>query len=113
MVSPGAPCSSLCDVVLCRGGRCGRRGRRGGRGLRGGAAEDFRQVVHDTGLLGVDQVEFPYENDEMCVQSVQVALQVQSHRLFKVRPVEVSQHVEQVPADLLHQGLEGVGKLFA
>lgn len=49
----------------------------------------------------------------MCVQSVQVALQVQSHRLFKVRPVEVSQHVKQIPADLLHQGLEGVGKLFA
>lgn len=49
----------------------------------------------------------------MCIQSVQVALQVQSHRLFKVRPVEVSQHVEQVPADLLDQGLKGVGKLFA
>lgn len=48
----------------------------------------------------------------MCIQSVQVALQVQSHRLFKVRPVEVSQHVEQVPADLLYQGLKGVGELF-
>lgn len=99
-------------MVLCRGRGRGRRGRRGGRGLWGGAAEDFRQVVHDTRLLGVHQVEFPYENDEMCVQSVQVALQVQSHRLFKVRPVEVRQHVEQVPADLLHQGLEGVGELF-
>lgn len=88
-------------------------GGRGGRRLRrGGGAEDFGQVVHDTGLLGVDQVEFPYENDEMCIQSVQVALQVQSHRLFKVRPVEVSQHVEQVPADLLYQGLKGVGELF-
>lgn len=49
----------------------------------------------------------------MCIQSVQVALQLQSHCLFKVRPVEVSQHVEQVPADLLHQGLKGVGELFA
>lgn len=42
-----------------------------------------------------------------------MALQLQSHGLFKVRPVEVSQHVEQVPADLLHQGLKGVGELFA
>lgn len=49
----------------------------------------------------------------MCIQSVQVALQFQSYRLFKVRPVEVSQHVEQVPADLLYQGLKGVGELFA
>lgn len=49
----------------------------------------------------------------MCIESVQVALQVQSHRLFKVRPVEVSQHVEQVPADLLYQGLKRVGELFA
>lgn len=99
-------------ILWGRGGRW--RGGGGGRGgWRHGAAEDFGQVVHDTGLLGVDQVEFPYENDEMCIQSVQVALQVQSHRLFKVRPVEVSQHVEQVPADLLYQGLEGVRKLFA
>jgi len=110
------PRSSLRHVVLWRrGGRRGRggRGRGGGRGWRGGGAEDFGQVVHDAGLLGVHQVELPDENDEMCIQSVQVALQLQSHRLFKVRPVEVSQHVEQVPADLLHQGLEGVGELFA
>lgn len=60
-----------------------------------------------------DQVELPYENNEMCIESVQVALQVQCHCLFKVRPVEVSQHMEQVAADLLHQGVKGVGEFFA
>lgn len=49
----------------------------------------------------------------MCIQCVQVAVQFQSHRLLKVRPVEVSQHVEQVPADLLYQGLKRVGELLA
>lgn len=91
--------SSLGHVIVWMGGQ--------------GGAQHLRQVVHDAGLLGVDQVEFPDEDDEMCVQCVQVSLQLQSHRLFKVRPVNVRQHVEQIPTDLLHQRLERVGKVFA
>ncbi len=91
--------SSLGHVVVCVG--------------RQGGAQHLRQVVHDAGLLGVDQVEFPDEDDEMSVQCVQVSLQLQSHRLFKVSTVDVSQHVKQIPADLLHQRLERVGKVFA
>lgn len=91
--------SSLGHVIVWMGGQ--------------GGAQHLRQVVHDAGLLGVDQVEFPDEDDEMCVQCVQVSLQLQSHRLFKVRPVNVRQHVEQISTDLLHQRLERVGKVFA
>lgn len=91
--------SSLGHVIVWEGGQ--------------GGAQHLRQVVHDAGLLGVDQVEFPDEDDEMCVECVQVSLQLQSHGLFKVRPVNVRQHVEQEPAHLLHQGLERVGKGFA
>lgn len=49
----------------------------------------------------------------MCVQSVQVTLQVQGHCLLKVSPVEVSQDVEEVPANLLYQRVKRVGELFA
>ena len=72
----------------------------------GGGTKDLGQVVHDTGLLGVHQVEFPYENNEMCIESVQVSLEVQGHRLLKVGPVQMSQHVEQEPADLLYQRIK-------
>lgn len=91
--------SSLGHVIVWMGGQ--------------GGAQHLRQVVHDAGLLGVDQVELPDEDDEMCVQCVQVSLQLQSHGLFKMRPVNVCQHVEQIPTDLLHQRLERVGKVFA
>lgn len=66
-------------------------------------AEGLRQVVHYGRLLGVHQIEFPYKNHEMCVQCVQMSVQVHRHRFLVVGPVDVAQHVEEILANFFHQ----------
>lgn len=75
-------------------------------------AKSLIEVVHDGGLLGIHQVEFPYKYNEMCEKCVQVSVQVHGHCLPVVGPVDVSQHVEEIPADLFHQRLKGIGELL-
>ncbi len=93
-----APDSSLRHVVLWL------RGQR--------SAQRLRQIVHHRRLLGVHQIEFPYKNHEMRVECVYVSVQVHGHRLLVVGPVDVGQNVEEIPADFLHQRVEGIGELF-
>lgn len=77
------------------------------------AAQHLSEVVHDSGFFGVKQVELSGKEDEMHVQCVQVSMQLKGQGLLEVGPVDVAQHVKQILADLLHQGLEGAGEFSA
>lgn len=63
--------------------------------------------MQDLRLLLLNESEAVVEEDEVCEDTVEVCVQVEKHHLAKVAVVEMGQHVEQQPLDLLHNGLKG------